>query len=603
MKTPQIQTFIDSLNTYAETAKDLPLIGTPLRMVCETPEALRSAQIEYTRTGSLTQTREHLTRHYTNLWQKPKNSLLNARSPSTSSSPVPLHRLVTDNAEHLKSRWTNSPKHLSSLLLRPLLAFYERDYGPEALTELLTKLGTTRAILEDPNRWFSVELFAAINEAMVIATGDPDITYKAGLSYPDFMAPHERIVIKALGGFRGCGEVYQQILAASKQYSNVTFWDGKLITRNSAEITFTPQDGIADHSTFCRNRVGFLETIPTVLGDPEAEVTHTKCLHEGHDCCVYEVKWLDKNLIQQVPLLTGAMTLAGTGLALYAGHDATTVYALGMTGSCLTFGGLYYIARSQIHNQQQWYQGVNADIRAHAEEYRSLSVKLENALDFESNVSKYLSPHVVRELRASEPAARDMALRGRMEEATILFCDIVGFTPKSQACQDDPEKVAAVLNEWFSIVDPIIESHDGILDKRIGDAVMVVFLTKPGKDHPVKRAAQTSIGIQKALQGNMTNIANISSEFSNMQVRIGFAHGKVVVGNLGSKERVEFTVIGHAVNTASRIESSAPKGGIAFSEAALLAAGGLEAIPEAEPLGEIQLKGQGPTKLYQIKWQ
>lgn len=582
-----------------QRVQQMPVVGNSLRVVANAPGILRSTYTLYGKNGQWADARDHVRKSIIQLWE-----------PVGQSERVEYATVATSETPHIEEmdvqnpdRWLQSSKHLSSNLLRSLFAFYERDYGSEALDDLLSSLGTDRKTVQDPSRWFSVERFIEINEALVQATRDPDITRKAALAFPDFMNVHERLIIKALGGVRGCGEVYRQILAAGKEYSTVTEWKSTMTSANTASIAFSPKPGISDHRTFCRNRLGFLETIPTLLGDPRAEVEHTECLHAGGDACVYNVKWMSQNFGHQIPLLTAGATAFASGAAYCAGFDLDSIKDwIGIPGTFLTLGAYAYDAHMQLRQTRTWHENLHADTQEYIKEYKTIIARLESALDFASNASQYLSPHVIQQLKRPDVNDKNEALKGRTEEATILFCDIVGFTPKSQACQDDPLKVAAVLNEWFSIVDPIIEQHGGILDKRIGDAVMVVFLNKDGQAHPVKRAADVSIAIQRALRDNRSKIAEIAPEFAEMLVRVGFAHGKVVVGNLGSKERVEFTVIGHAVNTASRIEGIAPKGGIAMSESAFLAAGGFETIPQARKGAVIELKGQDQTQIYEIDW-
>jgi adenylate cyclase len=119
------------------------------------------------------------------------------------------------------------------------------------------------------------------------------------------------------------------------------------------------------------------------------------------------------------------------------------------------------------------------------------------------------------------------------------------------------------LNKWFAITDPIIRSCNGIVDKRMGDGILIVFLDehndRDGR-HPVQRAAAAAVGMLNALEESRGRLSSEAPGFASMQIRHAIHFGKAIVGNMGSEERMEYTVIGDAVNTCARLEEVTPAG-------------------------------------------
>lgn len=161
--------------------------------------------------------------------------------------------------------------------------------------------------------------------------------------------------------------------------------------------------------------------------------------------------------------------------------------------------------------------------------------------------SKYLSSNVVEELIKSE----DIKLGGERKEVTVLFSDIRDFTSMSEKLT--PEEVVTILNEYLSEMTDAIFSNGGTLDKFIGDAVMAIFGTpRFQKDHAL-RAVKTGFLMLKKLE--LLNEKWKKQGKQQFKIGIGVNTGIAVAGNMGSLKRLEYTVIGDAVNLASRLES------------------------------------------------
>ena len=144
----------------------------------------------------------------------------------------------------------------------------------------------------------------------------------------------------------------------------------------------------------------------------------------------------------------------------------------------------------------------------------------------------------------------DVKLGGKRAELSILFADIRGFTSISEKLS--PEEVTEILNEYFSEMEPIISKYKGVLNKFIGDAVLVIFGDPIyDKDHALNavKCANSMLKRVKYLQEKWLNEGK-----PKIEIGVGINTGEAFVGNIGSQNRLEYTVIGDAVNLASRIE-------------------------------------------------
>jgi adenylate cyclase len=197
-------------------------------------------------------------------------------------------------------------------------------------------------------------------------------------------------------------------------------------------------------------------------------------------------------------------------------------------------------------------------------------------------LERYHSPAVIEAVLSDSGAERSVVT---LSETSILFADIVGFTSRCET--QPPEDVAAFLNQFFSLAADIIFTHGGTLDKFIGDAVMAFFgAPLPQDDHAV-RAVQSALELLTALEN--WNTEREAAGDDRIDVRIAVNSGPVVVGDIGSASRVDYTVLGNTVNVAARLEEHVAKPGmVVLGETTQAAIAG--AFP-TEPLGSVQLKG------------
>jgi len=143
-----------------------------------------------------------------------------------------------------------------------------------------------------------------------------------------------------------------------------------------------------------------------------------------------------------------------------------------------------------------------------------------------------------------------MELGGEKRFATVLFADIRNFTEISE--NTDPNDLVTMLNYYFSEMTKVIFKNKGTIDKFIGDAIMAIFGVPVSDYNDEYRAVQTAIQMQERL----TSLNKILAEKNYKPLSIGIAlhSGIVVAGNVGSSERMDYTVIGDTVNVTSRIE-------------------------------------------------
>ncbi|MBI5210419.1 MAG: FHA domain-containing protein [Elusimicrobia bacterium] len=181
------------------------------------------------------------------------------------------------------------------------------------------------------------------------------------------------------------------------------------------------------------------------------------------------------------------------------------------------------------------------------------------------NMRGYFGPEVVSLIVEASRAGRPLGLGVRGCEATVLFADLQGF---SAFCRGrSPQQVSELLNPFYRVVSERIQEHGGHVDKFLGDGVMGVFGAQPVQSASTSReshavqAARCGLAIAAAWGG-----ASLSQGDLRLPVRVGLNTGAVVAGNIGFAGRMEYGVIGDAVNLASRMEKLARPNAVAFTD-------------------------------------
>jgi adenylate cyclase len=182
--------------------------------------------------------------------------------------------------------------------------------------------------------------------------------------------------------------------------------------------------------------------------------------------------------------------------------------------------------------------------------YQYLAERQQKAL-IKNVFSKYISSAVVNELVANPEKAK---LGGDRRELTVFFSDIAGFTTISEQFHTRPEGLVELLNEYLDEMTGIVLQHEGTLDKYEGDAIMA-FWGAPItlKDHAL-RTCLASLDMQRRLAAMRPQWKKEGRPA--LEVRIGINTGVMIVGNMGGKDRFDYTVIGDSVNLASRLEGA-----------------------------------------------
>jgi adenylate cyclase len=204
--------------------------------------------------------------------------------------------------------------------------------------------------------------------------------------------------------------------------------------------------------------------------------------------------------------------------------------------------------------------------------------------EVEAAFSRYVSPQVAQQVLAGDAGG---TLGGARVTGSVLFCDIVGFTQLSET--RDPGEVAALLNDYFGYFALAAESCGGTVDKFIGDCIMIVFGVPTADPHHALHAMTCGMLIQQLTQ--RINAIRESRGQATVKLRVGISSGSMLAGNLGSTERMQYTVVGDTVNIAARLCGMAEPGGVLVLET-MMASGCPGSPGHYAHLGAAQLRGR-----------
>jgi len=194
-------------------------------------------------------------------------------------------------------------------------------------------------------------------------------------------------------------------------------------------------------------------------------------------------------------------------------------------------------------------------------EQDSLNQKIREEGILRSRLERYLPPQVVEMIVRGTQETKDYVMEPREITATMLFTDIVGFTRLTEKMP--PRETTIILNQYFSMMRDIVFSHDGILAKYIGDGLMAFFGAPMEREDDAERAIRAA----KEMKERLTAITAEQGDYrKKLDIRIGINTGRVVAGNIGSPNQMDYTVIGDPVNVASRLESIAEPNQILIGE-------------------------------------
>jgi adenylate cyclase len=234
------------------------------------------------------------------------------------------------------------------------------------------------------------------------------------------------------------------------------------------------------------------------------------------------------------------------------------------------------IGRGNYHHKV--HLGRNDELGNLATAFNQMGNELLRKSRMQESFGKYVGAEVLDMILANPEGNW---LRGHRNQATTLFADIRGFTAFSDA--REPEAVVEALNEYFEIATRVIIRYGGYIDKFIGDAVLAVFGVPVYRRNHLERGLAAALELQSELRkatggGNPLLTA----------VGISIDTGEVVAGNIGTQEKMEYTVIGDSVNSASRLNGLAGPGEVIISQTVFQKMGPLV---DAEPFGPCRIKG------------
>ena len=215
---------------------------------------------------------------------------------------------------------------------------------------------------------------------------------------------------------------------------------------------------------------------------------------------------------------------------------------------------------------------------------------------------RYVAPSVVAEI-LKRPDDVEGILRGHITNVTVLFSDIKGFTEltRSRSLRGESELHIRQLNHYLEAMVEVINTHGGTVDKFIGDAIMAVFGSPVGHgtQEDARTAAHCAIAMTKRL--DQLNTEWRTENLKELGCGIGLASGPVMTGEIGSSQRMDFTVIGDTVNLASRLESQTRP----LNCKVCVDKATSELVSDSPNLvftsfGHVDIKGMGPTEVFSL---
>lgn len=211
-------------------------------------------------------------------------------------------------------------------------------------------------------------------------------------------------------------------------------------------------------------------------------------------------------------------------------------------------------------------------------------------------LQRYFSPAVVQHL-FDDSGRAELDAVAKMN-VTVLFSDIRGFTPMSARLS--PSEVVEFLNEYFTLMIETVQRERGTVLKLIGDSVMAVFGAPVSSSDDTQRALRVGCAMQADYM-RLEAEWRAQGKEPPIGMGVGINRGEVVVGNIGSPQHLDYTVIGDTVNVASRLCGVAKAGQVLVAADTVTAIGALDGI-DLRPVGEVELKGKAePVPVFEAQ--
>lgn len=243
----------------------------------------------------------------------------------------------------------------------------------------------------------------------------------------------------------------------------------------------------------------------------------------------------------------------------------------------------------------------NPQVAMHTDEVGQLWVSVNNMQEgmrqkvvLEESFSRYVSPSLAKSV-IHDPQLKKLG--GRYVDASVLFADIVGFTSLSERMP--PDELSELLNDYFSYISTVAHFFQGHVDKYIGDCAMLVFGAPEQDVQHRYHAIGCAVVTQQLIA--LVNQHRKRQGMRTLHFHIGVNSGRMLAGNMGSPERMNYTVIGDTVNLASRLASEARSDQIVITQQLLDELAASEHFPTVTPHGALNLRGkQLPVETYLV---
>ena len=266
--------------------------------------------------------------------------------------------------------------------------------------------------------------------------------------------------------------------------------------------------------------------------------------------------------LQRPDWLFGAEFLAGLVLAVLITLSIQALGPIGglsilITGSGGIIGSSYYFFKSKLFLVDPISPLIIAlSVYVAVTFFNFLFTELERSR-VRGAFAQYLSPEMVNRLAES---SESLVLGGERKEMTFLFSDIRGFTKISEQYKDDPEALTQLINQLLTVLSNAILEHGGTIDKYMGDCIMAFWNAPTDQAEHRQLAIKAAHSMNDALdEFNLEVEGNLDFK---LEIGIGINSGNCIVGNMGSDKRFDYTVLGDAVNLASRLESQSSNYGL-----------------------------------------
>lgn len=272
----------------------------------------------------------------------------------------------------------------------------------------------------------------------------------------------------------------------------------------------------------------------------------------GHALITFSSEEIDQTILEMIRAIIAAtviMIFLGVFVSLHMGRRISKPLNSLMDASREISNGNY---------QYQIKERRNDELGNLTNELNRMADGLLEKTQVENAFSRYVSKNIAKEIMGN---LEHIQLGGHHVDASVVFADIVGFTELSE--KHSAEKITNVLNDYFSYISLASQMYQGTIDKYMGDCAMIVFgVPEEDKQHKL-HAVYCAVMIQRLIE--RINIIRRNSNQIAVSFRIGINSGSMLAGNLGSTDRMQYTVVGESVNLASRLQHIAEKDQIIIS--------------------------------------